>query len=190
MARYRKNTAQVLFTDVFKGLDVTEGGKKNFSSSVYMKNFLITPQGKLKKRCGYKKLIGNISCDSCFSDSVNGEECFIYKDGSLLKAVRLTDMHLFSLDTESFVNVGYFKFGGFVYIFGRGFYYRFDGNGFEEITPYIPTVAVTCSNSGAGTPYESLNIISDKASVSYSPDGESASFILPETIPSYSLRTE
>ena len=179
MARYRKNTAEILFTDVFKGLDVTEGGKKNFSSSAYMKNFTVTAEGKLKKRCGYKKIIGNIRADSCFAESINGEEYFIYKQGTYLKAVRFSDMRLFSFDTESYVRVGYFRFGGFVYIYGPGFYYRFDGKNFKIITPYIPTVAVSCSNSGAGTSYESLNILSDKAAVSFTPDGESPDFVLP-----------
>ncbi|MBQ7700102.1 MAG: hypothetical protein IJT49_07155 [Clostridia bacterium] len=180
MARYRKNTAQILFTDVFKGIDVTEGGKKNFSSSVYMKNFRVTEQGKLKKRCGYKKIKSGVSADSCYADSIGGEEYFIYKNGTTLNALRLSDLRLVSVDTEDFVKVGYFKFGGFVYIYGRGLYYRFDGDAFEQITPYIPTVAVSCSSSGGGTPYESLNIISDMAAVSYSPDGESDEFILPD----------
>jgi hypothetical protein len=180
MARYRKNTAEILYTETFKGIDITEGGKKDFSSSAYMKNFTVTPQLKLRKRCGYKKLIGNIKADSCFADKVRGEECFIYKSGRTLKAVRLTDMRLFSCDTGSSAKVGYFTFGGDVYIYGYGFYYRFDGGGFEQITPYIPTVAVSCSNSGAGTVYESLNIICDKAAVSYSPDGVSADFVLPD----------
>ena len=180
MARYRKNTAEILFTDVFKGLDVTEGGKKNFSSSAYMKNFTVTADGKLKKRCGYKKLTGNVSADSCFSDCINGEEYFIYKQGTYLKAIRFSDSRLYSLDTEDSASVGYFKFGGFVYIYGRGFYYRFDGKNFSRITPYIPTVAVSCSNSGEGTSYESLNILSDKAAVSFTPDGESPDFVLPD----------
>ena len=93
--------------------------------------------------------------------------------------MRLSDLHTVSVDTGNHVKVGYFKFGGSVYIYGCGFYYRFDGEAFEQLTPYIPTVAVTCENSGGGVPYESLNIISDKAAISYSPDGESADFVLP-----------
>lgn len=179
MARYRKNTADLLYTNVFKGIDVTEGGKESFSSSVYMKNFRITEQFKLKKRCGYKKLCDGIPSDSCYADKVGGEDFFIYKTGKILNAIRLSDMQTFTCDTNDFVKVGYFKFGGFVYIYGSGFYYRFNGSGFEMIEPYIPTVAISCSNSGAGTSYESLNIISDKAAVSFSPDGVSPQFVLP-----------
>ena len=129
MARYRKNTAEILYTDVFSGIDVTEGKNNGFSSSVHMKNFLVTKDGKLKKRCGYKKMIGGISTESCYADNVHGEDCFIYKKGSVLKAVRLTDMRLFSCDTEDSAKVGYFKFNGDVYIYGYGSYYRFNGGG-------------------------------------------------------------
>lgn len=180
MARYRKSTAELLYTNVFRGIDVTEGEKQNFSSSVYMKNFRITPQFKLKKRCGYKKIAGSISADSCYSDTVCGEEHFIYKSGTVLYAKRLSDMHAFVCDTENHARVGYFKFDDAVYIYGYGFYYRFDGQRFEKLTPYVPTVAVACSPGGSGTAYESLNIISDKAAVSFSPDGSSSSFVLPD----------
>ena len=179
MARYRKSTASLLFTDVFRGIDTAEEGKNSLSSSVYMKNFCITQNGKLKKRCGYKKLLSGISCDSCYADRVRGEDHFIYRDGTKLKAIRLTDMSTFEYETESFAKAGYFKFNGAVYIYGYGFYYRFDGDGFEKLSVYIPTVAVACSPGGAGTVNESLNIISDKAAVSYSPDGVSDSFVLP-----------
>lgn len=180
MARYRKKTAELLFTDVFHGIDVTEGGRKSFSSSVYMKNFRITGQKKLKKRPGYKKLASGISCDSCYSDDVRGDEHFIYKSGTKLKALRLSDMHEFEYDTQDYCRVGYFKFDGKIYIYGRGSYHCFDGNGFEAVTPYIPTVAVACGSGGTGTAHESLNILSDKAAVSYSPDGTSSTFILPD----------
>ena len=66
MARYRKNSAEIIYTDKWRGLDMSREEKKNFSSSVYMKNFAVTEKYDLKKRCGYKKLISGLDCDSCF----------------------------------------------------------------------------------------------------------------------------
>ena len=178
MARYRKHTSQILYTDSFRGIDAAakDGG---FSAAVTMRNYRVTPQHKLKKRCGYKKLTDGVVCDSCFCAVIGGAEYFIYKNGTALHAIRLSDLTRYGCDTGSAGCVGYFVFGSAAYIYGVGSYYKFDGARFCAVEPYIPTVAVSCTNSGAGTLFESLNIISDKAKISYSPDGVSASFVLP-----------
>lgn len=178
MARYRKSTAEIIYTDKFKGLDMSREEKKNFSSSVYMKNFTVTPQYDLKKRPGYIKLTDGIICDSKYYSETAGGGYFIFKNGGTLTALRTSDMTAVVCETGNTASVGYFTFGGAAYIYGRGFYYRFDGE-FTRITPYIPTVAVACAPSGAGTVHESLNLLSDKARISFSPDGTSRSYVLP-----------
>ena len=178
MARYRRS-ASVLFTDGFRGLDATEGEKKNFSSSVYMKNFRITDQRRLKKRCGYKKLVSGINADSCFAAEIGGAVYFIYKKGVYLHALLPADGTDIVCNCNDTASAGYFMFGGKGYIIGFGLFYVFDGVGFSPVTPYIPTVATECMPSGGGVLYESLNVLSDKAKISYSPDGESVSFRLP-----------
>lgn len=180
MARYRKSGSEIIYTDKWKGLDMTREEKKNFSSSVYMKNFAVTGKYDLKKRCGYKKIKDNVYCDSCYHGVINGTGYFIYKSGRMLYALDLSDMSDISYDTESFAAAGYFTFGGTVYIYGNGLLYKFDGASFSPVSPYAPTVAITCSPSGQGTLYESLNVLSDKAKISYSPDGTSTVYKLPD----------
>ena len=179
MARFRKNAAQIFYTDAFAGLDVTEGEKNSFSSSAYMKNFRVTEKRALKKRCGYKKLADGIVCDSCFKADIKGEEYFIYKNGSMMRALRFSDMKTYEFDAGDGARPGYFTFGGVLYAVGGGICVKFDGDGFSFAEPYIPTVAITCSPSGAGTSNESMNILSNKAKISYSPDGQSTEYILP-----------
>lgn len=179
MARYRRTTAEVLYTDKFRGLDLTEGEKKSFSSSVYMKNFRVTDQYRLKKRCGYRKLVAGVYADSCFHAQIGGCDYFIYKRGRYLFAVSLPDGRSEMFDSCEFSPAGYFKFNGKICIVCRKAFFTFDGRSFSRIEPYIPTVAVACSPSGGGTLHESLNTLSDKARISYSPDGESVSFTLP-----------
>ena len=179
MARYRKNSAEIIYTDKWRGLDMSREEKKNFSSSVYMKNFAVTEKYDLKKRCGYRKTVSGLDCDSCFYATIGGIGYFIYKSGKKLYALKMTDMSSIEYDTGSFATVGYFVFGGEAYIYGNGLYCKFDGNSFSVISPYVPTVAITCSPSGQGTLYESLNVLCEKAKISYSPDGTSTVFTLP-----------
>ena len=179
MARYRRNTAQTVYTGGFSGIDVTEGDGGSFSSSSYMKNFRVTPEHGLKKRSGYRKLIDNVTADSRYAAHIGGADLLVFKNGTVLNAVDLADGPAVSLDTHDGAPVGYFTFGGMVYIYGQGFYYAFDGTSFRKLTPYVPKVAVTCPPSGGGTLHESLNLLSDCARLSYSPDGVSMEYILP-----------
>jgi hypothetical protein len=180
MARYRKSGSEIIYTDKFKGLDMSREEKKTFSSSVYMKNFTVTEQYDLKKRPGYKKLTDGIVCDSCFYAETSNGGYFVYKNRKTLCAIRMTDCARLECETDSTASVGYFVFGGAVYIYGRGFYYKFDGRSFTKLDTYVPTIAVTCSPSGAGTVFESLNLLSDKAKISFSPDGTSTAYVLPK----------
>ncbi len=179
MARYRRATAEVLYTDKFRGLDLTEGEKNSFSSSVYMKNFTVTENYRLKKRCGYKKLADGIRADSCYHGIAGGGDFFIFKSGTVMHALALPECTDITFECGSPSPVGYFSFGGAVYMLGKGVFLRFDGTAFSAVGAYIPKVAVTAAPSGGGVPFESLNVLSDKARISYSPDGESTEYILP-----------
>lgn len=181
MARYRRVTAEVLYTDKFRGLDLTEGEKNSFSSSVYMKNFTVTENYRLKKRCGYKKLADGIRADSCYHCVIGGADRFIYKNGSVMHALTLPECTDTVFDCGNDARVGYFSFGGAAYAVGRGIFLRFDGVSFTRVKEYVPKIAVTCSPSGGGTVLESLNVLSDKARISYSPDGVSTGYVLPSS---------
>ncbi len=55
-----------------------------------------------------------------------------------------------------------------------------DGEVFGDLEPYLPTVAVNCDSLGAGTPFEEVNILTPRRRVTFSADGTSASYALPE----------
>ena len=84
-----------------------------------------------------------------------------------------------SADTGIYDDGEYFIFGGLLYIFGGDMFRSFNGATFSEVTPYVPTVAITVPNAGGGVINDSLNLLSEYAAVTCSPDGVSASFVLP-----------
>jgi len=91
-----------------------------------------------------------------------------------------------SLRTDK--GVSFFPFGGSVYILNGYEYYQYDGSNFSTVDGYVPLVAVSISpvidgdgNSESGeTTSEYVNRLNGKRRVWISPDGERATFPLPE----------
>ena len=57
-------------------------------------------------------------------------------------------------------------------------YLRYDGEAIEAVEGYIPTTTIARKPSGGGTPYEDVNMISNKRRNSFLADGESKDYYL------------
>ena len=180
MGRFVKSTADVIYTDSFRGLDVSGEEKKSFSSPVYMKNFRITEKRILEKRCGYKVTASGLGCDSCWAGSVGGVYVFVYKKGAEVCAVSVSDGAEIASQTAGAGEAGFVLFGGKLYIIGKDTFLCFDGASFHTVEPYIPTVSITTAPNGGGKIHESLNLLCDKAKISYSPTGTDTVYTLPD----------
>ena len=180
MGRYVKNTADVFYTDSFHGLDVSGEEKKNFSSPVYMKNFRITQKKTLEKRCGYKVAASGLRSDSCWAGCIGGKSVFVYKKHNSVYAVSVDDGEMIDNCAAGYERAGFVLFGGKLYAIGKDTFLTFDGRSFDAPEPYIPTVAVTAASNGGGQIHESLNLLSGKAKISYSPNGTDTVYTLPD----------
>lgn len=60
--------------------------------------------------------------------------------------------------------------------------FRYDGAYFNEVDPHVPKVLVGCLPSGAGTPIEAINMLTDRRLVQYTCDGEATVFTVPSGI--------
>ncbi len=180
MGRYVKSTADVFYTDSFHGLDVSGEEKRSFSSPVYMKNFRITEKRILQKRCGYKTVASGLSSDDCYGGLVGGRCVFVYKKYDTVYAVSAENGEAIASHCAGYDRVGFVLFGGKLYAIGKDTFLSFDGTVFSEPEPYIPTVAVASSPNGGGQIHESINLLCNKAKISYSPDGICTVFKLPD----------
>jgi hypothetical protein len=86
--------------------------------------------------------------------------------------------------TEPGQTVKIFPFGEYVYVMGPNNVISvraFDrGTYFVEEQPYIPTVITGASPAGGGTALENLNLLTNLRRITYSCDGKTATFVLPE----------
>ncbi len=177
MALFKKTPSNMMTVSHFDGIDCTKNVTSTISSAEYMRNFRITPAGKLKKRCGYKKLCTLSGASDFFVDG----EIMFYRVMRTLYCVKLPDLTpIASYALSTSYKLVYFKFADGVYIISRNDMYLFKDNAFSIVAPYVPTIAVTAPETGGGTVFESLNMIINQAKISYSPSGSGAVFVLPD----------
>ena len=74
-----------------------------------------------------------------------------------------------------------FGFGNIVYILDGKKYRSWDGTTYGEVEGYVPLVLTAAIPAGSGTELESVNKLTDKRRVQYSPTGTDKVFHLPET---------
>ena len=175
MAFFKKTPSFLMTVSSFNGTDCTKRVTNSISSAEYMRNFRITENGKLQKRYGYKKLADIRGEDVYLSDGV-----IFYRNGKTLNAYNIDKQAViasYELDVND--KTVYFTFGGAVYCACGDETAVYSNGNFEKGKPYIPTVAVTCAPDGGGTVHESLNLLCNMATLSYSPDGTAVSYKLP-----------
>lgn len=76
------------------------------------------------------------------------------------------------------------------YVFVGTDVFRFDGEYFWEVEPYVPTILIACDKYGAGTTYEPINLMTRDRTVQYLCDGETTVFILPNGVKNNTAKVE
>ncbi len=180
MYLFKRSPTLTVRAESFTGIDCTKKSRSNISCAGYMNNWRITDDGKLSKRNGYECLYNITDSEPLYVGMLGTDDFYVYKKGSCIYSVRLSDGEMSLYDTGEAKGTGAFLFCGLLYIIGYESIVTYDGVRFSEPMPYIPTVAITAPNEGGGTVYESMNLISPYARIIYSPNGTSEKFVLPQ----------
>ena len=65
------------------------------------------------------------------------------------------------------------------YVFVETELFRFDGEYFWRVEPYIPKAFIACDSFGVGEQYEAINLLTRKRTIQYLCDGETTQFVVP-----------
>ena len=84
------------------------------------------------------------------------------------------------LTTDDGAMVKIFPFGGKVWIMSNKKTVAWENGSFAEQTPYVPLVIVGAKPAGGGTTLENINLLSPQRRITYSADGTSTEYLLPE----------
>lgn len=167
-----------------------------------MRNFRITQDGHLQIRPGTKEVIDiyeaytdeggteereDLAIQGAWRGEVNGVVRIICVYGGsawLIDEAEETATLIGELDaSETDAPAHIFGFDNKAYLLFNGGYYSWDGdltNEFESVEGYIPLVETATAPAGNGTLLESVNRLTAKRRVQFSPDGTSKDFVLPE----------
>lgn len=128
----------------------------------YLRNFRLTNNYKPEKRLGHKT----------FKDFANSKPCYGHWYGTLgSKTVLLTTndgkLREYNFGTALWSDVGTIAeaqtsmmyFNGKVYILNGSQYKEYDGTTYQDVVPYVPTIAIGTPPTGGGTLFEEINLL-------------------------------
>lgn len=169
----------------FLGLNLNETGETQLElgEASKMKNFKITKDYKLEKMNGYGEIynpeeriranwVGKLG-ETEMNIYVAGGK--VYKDGTEIGTLTDDDTTIF-------------EFNKVLYFMNGHEYKSYNGTTFKEIidngsiaNAYIPKIKISCTPAGVGEDFEPINLLTSFREVSFSADGTSDSYQLPET---------
>lgn len=162
----------------FLGLNMNETGETQLKlgEASYMRNFRITKDFKLDKMYGY---------ESIYNPEDKIRAMWIGKLGSASVEVYVAGGKVYNKDTElgSITDdvTSIFEFNKKLYFINGHDYKSWDGTTYGDVAGYIPKIKVATTPAGVGTDLEPINLISAYRRVSFSGDGTSSVYHLPET---------
>lgn len=191
MARITGSSNEKVFQiKAWGGLNQNPDGdtKLKLGEAADIRNFRVTRDGNLQRRPGTKtvcNLADNEPVRGMWTGFVNGEEVFLSACGGKLWRLDktsdgdLTPTELGDIDCSN--DVHFFGFSGIVYMLNGKEYLQWDGEELKEVYGYRPLVNISVApdNTSRET-LEQVNKLSGERRMWISPDGEGASFFLPE----------
>lgn len=168
----------------FSGIDKRKRLSDGIGTLTELTNFKVTDSGSLQKRASVIERFR-------FADDVKGLWCGMLGGKEIVAVVAAGKLYQVdaSVDNATIHLVGnactdecvIFEFNGSLYIKSKTYYGKYNGKTLTEVEGYIPCIALSCAPSGEGTPFEQLNLLTDKRRQLFSSDGESTLYNLAET---------
>lgn len=197
-----RNNMTILKIRAFLGLNENPDGDTTLKDGelAEMRNFRITQDRHMQVRPGSKTILDLATAlkEHKGEDTLSSEETRLYGvwrgvAGKKERVVAAYGGHLWDVDLESRVcrhlgtsamdETTFFGFGGYVYLLNGHDYLRWDGgeeSSFEVVEGYVPLIQTSTNPAGAGVLVESVNRLTGRRRVEFSPDGAADTFQLPE----------
>lgn len=164
----------------FLGLNMNETGETQLKlgEASQMKNFRITKDYKLDKMYGYEKIYDpNNRIRANWVGNLAGTDMNIYVAGGKVYKGGATPTQLGTLtDAETSI----YEFNKNLYFINGADFKYYNGTTYGNVDGYTPLIKISCTPAGVGEDYEPINLASEFRKVSFSGDGTSTTYTLPE----------
>ena len=149
-----------------------------------MTNWMVTDDRKLQKIFGYIHMNAKVAgqkINGMWYGPLNGVNYLVYARGG--------KVYKYDFDNKVEIAIGtvvdaypttFFVTNNTVYIMDGTEFYSWDTTTFQQVAGYSPTVLTAAPPFGGGTILESMNYITGKKIINFSPDGDAFTFQLPE----------
>lgn len=196
------DNSSILKIQAFLGLNENPDGDTTLKvgEMAEMRNFRITQDKHLQIRPGSKTILSLADALSSLGQGnvQDGAETRVYGvwrgiAGAFEHILASFGGHIWDIDTKNGAakdkgsapmgEVSFFGFGGKVYLLGGGEYKSWDGGtdtAFATVEGYVPLIQTATTPKGEGTLVETVNRLTGKRRVQFSPDGTATVFQLPE----------
>ena len=162
----------------FLGLNMNKTGETQLKlgEASYMRNFRITKDFKLDKMYGYEEIYDpSAEVRAIWIGKLDETDVNVYVAGG---KVYNGDTELGAITDDA---TSIFEFNKKLYFINGHEYKSWDGTTFGDVAGYIPKIKIATTPQGVGTDFEPINMLSDYRLVSFSADGTSTVYSLPET---------
>ncbi len=196
------DNSSILKIQAFLGLNENPDGDTTLKvgEMAEMRNFRITQDKHLQIRPGSKTILSLADALSSLGQGnvQDGAETRVYGvwrgiAGAYEHILASFGGHIWDIDAKNGTakdkgsapmgEVSFFGFGGKVYLLGGGEYKSWDGGtdtAFATVEGYVPLIQTATTPKGEGTLVETVNRLTGKRRVQFSPDGTATVFQLPE----------
>ena len=196
------DNSSILKIQAFLGLNENPDGDTTLKvgEMAEMRNFRITQDKHLQIRPGSKTILSLADALSSLGQGnvQDGAETRVYGvwrgiAGAYEHILASFGGHIWDIDAKNGTakdkgsapmgEVSFFGFGGKVYLLGGGEYKSWDGGtdtAFATVEGYVPLIQTATTPKGEGTLVETVNRLTGKRRVQFSPDGTATVFQLPK----------
>ena len=159
-------------------------------------NFMITKDYKAQKRPGHHKFInfGTGAVQAIKQFRIEGKNIMLvcwngkvyeYDLDQSTDTIEIADLITEGVVTEigtiTDVKTSIFWFDGKIYFLNGTDYKEYDGTTYQDVDPYIPTIALNAPPAGGGTLFEEINLLTGKKIQTFVGDNSSTLYQLAET---------
>ncbi len=167
----------------FSGLDERNKLQSKINTARLMKDFRINDNGSIEKRNQIQTLFSSQdNIKGLWCGKLKGKEMIVFICNSSLMKAEPDDFEatLTVIDHIDNDDCELFEFGGMLYIKGKDFYFKTDGETITEVTGYIPCVAINCNPNGSGEAFEEINLLCSQRRQFFSGSGKDYFYRLAE----------
>ena len=183
--------------DKFLGLNESVGNTEiEIGEFSLIENFRITKNYKLQKRPGHHTFINfttTADVQGIWQGVIDGKEILLSCwNGNVYEydlSISTTTVDIADLITEGTVTIigtltdartCIFWFQDKIYFMNGAEYKEYDGTTFQDVTGYVPTIALNAPPAGGGTLFEEVNLLTGKKIQTFIGDGSSTLYQLAE----------